>query len=153
MGSEMCIRDRFSALTIPSHAARYVAPIALALIWQRRQISQWFVGNIELILRVAIGMTFIGHGVKCLLHSGKMVTLIQAFSSSLGMEVAVSSIHGLLDVIGIVDILVASWIIISPSVFHALYMAFWAFVAANSRLFIDGLSSFDEVIILSLIHI
>lgn len=136
------------------HAARYGAPLALLLLdfWPptlkshlgRTALCMW-------ILRLAAAATFAGHGIVALLHGmegGHFVDLLTAFCEKvLGRQISEGDARWALAVIGGIDLGLAVNVVVSRSKPVVLYMAFWGFATASTRIVLMGLEAWPEVLI------
>ncbi len=111
-------------------ATRILAPIALlALVPPRIRVERatW-------ILRVAAALTFACHGYEALRFEPAFFDYIVIASRRFtGSEFEPDTIYALLVAIGVVDIVVAAWILWKPTRSIALYMAVWGLITALSR--------------------
>ena len=85
------------------------------------------VKTIELVLRIAVFMTFLGHGIVAIIGSPIWVVYIQTIGFS--FEYATS----LLPLIGILDLIVAVSILLKPNKYVVLWAVVWAFSTALIR--------------------
>jgi len=130
--------ERFTQLSVASHAVRYAAPIALMWIgpWSKRKpISLKAINRIDWMLRIAAALTFAAHGWKAYkLYPTYVDYILAAGWNLLGVDLAQSSAEHLLRWIGVLDIIVAVLIVVTRWQVVALWMAFWGFVTAGSRI-------------------
>jgi len=82
---------------------------------------------IELITRIAISLTFIGHGIYAIGVNPKWVILITTFGFSVEKAIMI------MPYIGVLDLIVATLILVKPSKVLLFWMVFWAFITALSR--------------------
>lgn len=82
---------------------------------------------VEWVLRIGTFGTFLGHGLLAL--SGKVTWL--SYLVFLGLTTDQASV--LLPLIGSVDCVVASWILLKPNKWVVLWAVFWAFSTAAIR--------------------
>ena len=141
--------DQFSGLTIASRAARYLAPITLLMLLDWRANKNVNLGGTLNIMRIAIALTFFGHGVQVLFHSQKFIDLIQGSEMNIlgGPLLGANQTLLLLDTIAIVDIVAAVLLLATRWSLIPLYMAGWTFLTATSRVFANGLTSWDDTAI------
>ena len=83
--------------------------------------------SIQYLLRVAVFLTFLGHGLVAV--SGNIKWLIYLEKAGFSIEQA----KQLIPIIGIIDILVAFTILIRPVKYVVLWAVIWAFSAALIR--------------------
>lgn len=82
---------------------------------------------IELIARIAISFTFIGHGIYAIGVNPKWIKLITTFGFSVEKAILI------MPYIGVLDLIVALLILVKPSKALLFWMIFWAFITALSR--------------------
>jgi len=101
------------------------------------------------MLRIAIALTFFGHGVKVLFHSSSFLHLISASELNvLGTTVLNPQATLLmLDFIAIVDLIAALLIVSTRWPLIPIYMGLWTFVTASSRVLANGPASWDDIVI------
>lgn len=135
-------------LTLPSHAARYLAPVGLLMLMKANKRNQ-DPSMIFNMLRISIALTFFGHGVKGLFHSSNFLHLMQGTEMTLFGAAILSPEMNLfiLDAIGVVDLLAAVLILTSRWHIVAIYMALWTFAAAWTRVTANGIASWDDIVI------
>ncbi|MFW6057734.1 MAG: hypothetical protein ACOC9W_02650 [Persicimonas sp.] len=132
----------FSDWSLAAHAVRYAAPIALAMLHapssdqptgRRNELVQW-------LLRVAVALTFLVHGLEALSQHPRFVDfLLVGWEKFFGLRLAESSARSLLIAIGIFDVLVAAGALLSRKWRWILaWMAFWGAVTAASRIVYGG---------------
>lgn len=82
---------------------------------------------VDLILRIGVFGTFIGHGILALrVNPGWVHFLTTAGFSAEQAQV-------IMPVIGSLDIILAIWVLIKPNKYVLLWMVFWAFLTALMR--------------------
>lgn len=139
----------FFGLTPLSRASRYLLPVALLMLieWDKYKAGQ--PNAILTVMRLAIAMTFFGHGVKVLFHHDSFLKLINGFEQNIvGFDLfnpAVTSF--MLETIGVIDLVAAILILTTRWKFIALYMAGWTFLTATSRVFANGFVAWDDIVI------
>ena len=135
-------------LLVPfTHAVRYLAPLALALLIARRgdphaeSMALW-------ILRVAAAATFLGHGARALLlHANYVDLILMAGRRMLGVEIAEDAAGSLLQLIGAVDVVLAVSILGARWRAVPAYMAIWGAVTVASRMVHSGLEAWTETVL------
>lgn len=132
-------------LTPAAHAARYLAPLALlALSVQtaRPGVAEW-------LLRAGAGLTFVFHGIEALLSKAEFIDYIIAAGDKLiSMDIAEESARSALFAIGVLDVLVGLAILVPKRLrVVALWMAFWGFLTAFSRIVYMGWGNWPELLI------
>ena len=114
-----------------SHGARIGLPLVLYLFYKGEQV--WSIEK-RFIIRLAISMTFIGHGIEALKEHPKFIDfLIESSSLFLGYELTEGSAIQLLALIGAADIVLAVSGLIKPKVWIFTWMAAWGFITAVCR--------------------
>ncbi len=143
---------RFWYIIPAAQAVRYLLPMALAFaalrpIWARLRGTEApsQLGPTSLwILRIGIALTFLAHGFEAIAKNPNFEDYIN-LTAQLWLDwnppqrlVRVSLIS-----IGVIDVVVAVWILLQPNRWVALWMAFWGAITALSRMtsygFDDGL--------------
>ena len=130
-----------------AHAARYLAPLALAAFCAKadargRKLGEW-------LLRVGVGATFIAHGIEALLSRAQFLDyLIGASWKLLRFDLPESGAHGILLTIGVIDVLVGAAVMI-PKRWRALalWLAFWGLLTAFARIVYLGWANWPETLI------
>lgn len=132
-----------SAWTLPAHAARIAAPLALAAIepWPGRFAgSRVRLEGTVWLLRVAAACTFAVHGYEALRLNPQFIDyLIAAADRCLGWKLPESQAVLALNIIGVVDVLAAAGLLVARLRWLAAYMAFWGTVTALARVVYAGL--------------
>ena len=85
--------------------------------------------KLELVLRIAVFGTFLGHGVLALQGTTTFIELLQSM-----VPVDKATAISLLITIGIVDLFVAFSTLIRPIRFVLVYATIWAFMTSVSRI-------------------
>lgn len=139
----------FAYLAPASKAARYLGPIALALLWGAmtlpRPLPPWRREAALWLLRIAAAATFIGHGIEALAHHPNFIALIvDSGRNVLAMDVPPAYAEAALYAIGIVDLAVAVALLTRRWRIIALWAAIWATLAAASRMTAMGPEAWDE---------
>lgn len=141
----------FSELTFGAQALRYLTPVSVLVLaaWpftkilsdtKRAIVTSW-------ILRIGIAVVFITHGVECLLKSPQFIDLIIGSGNNLlGIRASEATALQIMQVIGIVDILVAIVILINPNKPILLWALFWCLITALSRMTALGIGAYTEVL-------
>ncbi len=144
----------FMELTLPAHAVRIAAPLALAVTPNpagERPFDGEFPPVAIRLLMVAVGLTFAAHGFEALAAHPRFVDYLVVFTQEgLGLEVAQSQLELALVVIGIIDLAVAlpALLLRRWSGVYA-YMAIWGTIAAASRVVHGGMNGLPEMLIRS----
>lgn len=136
-----------------AHAARYMTPLALLLLAAAARGSgagRWKAAGGEWILRIALGIVFAVHGLECIEGNPNFIDLILSSGRNLaGIRIAESAAVGLLEWIGIVDLVVATALLLRPHPAVLGWAAFWGAVTALSRVTANGWSAYPDVLVRS----
>ena len=81
----------------------------------------------DLILRIGVFGTFLGHGIFAIqVHPSWIPLLVTAgFTVEQAMMI--------MPVIGVLDVILAIWVLVKPNKYILLWMVFWAFLTALMR--------------------
>jgi hypothetical protein len=113
---------------LAAQAARVAAPLGLVLVGSRREIT-------ITVLRVAIVVTFVAHGIEAWTHYFKFIDdNIIAAQRLVGWQMSQATSETLLTAIGCVDFLVAALVATTRWPAAIYYMVLWGFVTAASRI-------------------
>lgn len=85
--------------------------------------------KLELVLRIGVFGTFLGHGIFALEGKQRFVEMVQSM-----IPVDATMATSLLFAIGIIDILVAFSVLLKPQKFVLVYASIWAFMTALARI-------------------
>ncbi|MFP6900334.1 MAG: hypothetical protein VCA36_05290 [Opitutales bacterium] len=144
------IGNPFNATDPYGHAARYVAPFALLVLWSGRG------GNLrtEWILRLAVAGTFVGHGLCSWWMNPEFLDLIiGTMDAILGEDWEAAGerqviAEEVLTWIAVQDFVFAGLLVLPKRLrWVALWMAIWGFVAALSRLTAFGWERWHELFV------
>jgi hypothetical protein len=114
-----------------SNGARIGLPLALYLFYKGEQ--SWTFEK-RFIIRVAIAMTFLGHGIEALMEHPKFIDfLIESSAIFFGYDLTEGSAIQMLALIGAADIVFAISGLIKPRVWIFTWMAAWGMVTAICR--------------------
>lgn len=95
---------------------------------EARSAGRLFSDKIEWVLRIGVFGVFLGHGVFALEGKEKFVQMTQSM-----VPVDAATATTLLFAIGIIDIIVAFWMLIKPNRPVLAYATVWAFLTAVAR--------------------
>ncbi len=141
---------RYSELTVWAQTLRWITPLALAVLvawplsvwWEealRARLASW-------VLRVGVATVFVVHGLECLWGYGAFADLIMASARGvLDIRIREAQALQIMQVIGVVDLLVAAAILIRPWRPVLLWAAFWGGITAVSRMTALGFGAWIEV--------
>ncbi|WDQ16660.1 hypothetical protein [Rhodopirellula sp. P2] len=141
----------FAELSLPEHAVRYVAPLALAVgggVSVASCVSPARIRLAVMMLTVAASFTFAAHGYKayaCYAPFIDLILLSEMQWTDIGFTQ--STVEKMLVLIGVVDILVAAVLLIMRSRVAAFYMVVWGLVTAASRMTALGIEAWPETLI------
>jgi len=125
-----------------AQAVRWLAPVALILLVAGRARSAMWV------LLIASCATFIGHGIKDVLHYKDYLEIIDnTFTNYTDIKWPEEKTRAVLRAIGIADIICASLLLLTRWRWLALPMAVWGGVAAVSRVTANGAGDWPEVLL------
>lgn len=142
--------ERFAQWTLGAQAARILAPIGLLMLLARPgrdTLSPSRVSDALGLLRFAVAATFVVHGLEALYRDNAFVFLIiESNKNLLGNRITIEQADTDLPLrlIGSVDILVALLLVITRLRIGALYMAFWGFITAASRMTATGFGPYAD---------
>ncbi|MEO9590281.1 hypothetical protein [Rhodopirellula bahusiensis] len=140
----------FAELSLPEHAVRIVAPLALAVcgVGAAPSSSAGRTRFAVMMLTVAASFTFAAHGYKayaCYAPFTDLILLSDMQWTDIGITQATA--EKVLVVIGVVDILVAVALLVFRSNAAAFYMVVWGLVTAASRMTALGIDAWPESLI------
>ncbi len=126
-------------IALAARGARYCLPLGLILIWpllpHRTQPGPKRMRTGMFLLRLGVATTFVGHGLKAIAHDSAMIGLIVHTAENFKLEgISEDMARQALTIIGGLDLMVASLLMITRWRWIAGWMAFWTFIAACSRL-------------------
>lgn len=130
----------FEAVAVPAHATRWIAPLALGMLWtvQRRppEAKHGFrLSVIEWLMRLAAAGTFAAHGMEAIWqHPVFKDYLIVAAERLLGATLPEVSTTPMLYVIGGIDLLLALLVLVTRWRWVVAYMAAWGAITAGARI-------------------
>ncbi|MBG31193.1 MAG: hypothetical protein CMI31_14525 [Opitutae bacterium] len=140
----------FHATDPYGHAVRYLAPVALLLLWSGKGIDL----RIEWALRFAVAGTFIGHGLCCWwLKPAFLDLILGSLDTFFGIDWESAAereffAKAFLPWIAVQDFILAGLILLPKRLrWVALWMAFWGFVTALSRLTAFGWERWPDLFI------
>ena len=132
-----------------SHAVRIGSLLALALLAGRRDPERPPLGVAAgWVLLLGTSLTFVGHGIEALRHSGPFVDLmIGTVRRWTDLRLTQATAEDLLTVIGLQDLLLAGLLLLRRWRWIAGWMAFWGIVTALSRVTAMGMDSWYETVL------
>ncbi len=142
------LEPRWPGLVPAEATVRWLAPFGLFL-WLRptrwTRAARTMPRLAEGLLRVAAAATFVGHGLKALWLKGEFLDfLFVASHRLLGTDLSQATAERLLHAIGIVDLAVASLILVRRWPAVAAWMTLWGTVTALARIVSGGLPNWSE---------
>jgi len=146
--SFMKFKGEFYGLVLPARASRFLLPMVSAVLFSTTD-KKLSLNKVQNILMVLISLTFIGHGLKCLMHyQGFAAYLDSFFNGLIGLKLNEQQFHIILDIIGLVDLMAAACALLNIKRTWMLgYMFSWATIAAFSRVIHYGWIGYDQIII------
>ena len=137
--------DPFYQWALFSQSLRYLAPLALGVLLFRRR--PWN-GLLAMgILRVGLAIVFIAHGLMAFYqHPGFIDLLIGSTRNLTGWRLTESAAVRLLQVIGVVDVIVAVMVLVGRWRGLLLWLCLWSLITALSRMTSYGLMSYPELL-------
>ena len=128
----MVLHSSFACeLALLTHGARIGLPLVLFLYYRGEQ--NWTIDK-RFLIRFTVGLTFVGHGIECLMEHPKFTDfLIEGFGMGFGMELTEETAIQILILIGAVDIVLGITGLIKPRVWIYSWMAFWGLLTAAAR--------------------
>lgn len=142
----------FSEWSPLARAPTYIVPLSLACLAgsraqtirareRRRQAAMW-------ALRLAASAVFLAHGLEALKLHPRFIDLILTSGYNLfGVRMSETAASALLRIIGVVDIAVAVAVVIRPWRVLLGWMAFWAGLAAVSRMTSFGWGAYPDLLV------
>ena len=129
-----------------SHAVRIGALLALALLSGQPDLERRpSAGLAGWVLLLGTSLTFVGHGIEALQHSGPFVDLIiGTVKRWTGHRLSQASAEQLLTVIGLQDFILAALLLLRRWRWIAGWMAIWGLATALSRVTSMGLDSWHH---------
>ena len=133
-------------------AARFMLPVIIALlVWRQWRNSPGetilTASAAEFLLRLAAAVTFFAHGLKAWFGNPEYVNFILASSDNLlGWTPNETGATRMLMFIGVLDIIVAGWLLLQRSTAIAWYMFAWGLITAASRMTSYGWEFYPETI-------
>jgi hypothetical protein len=129
-----------------SHAVRIGALLALALLSGQPELERRSSAVLAgWVLLLGTSLTFVGHGIEALQHSGPFVDLmIGTVKRWTGQRLSQASAEQLLTVIGLQDFLLAALLLLRRWRWIAGWMAIWGLATALSRVTSMGVDSWHQ---------
>ena len=130
-------------------ALRYSSPLVVLCLYQdSAQLRRWG----EWLMRIAIVLTFAGHGIKAYYADPQFIDFILATCRRLGLDLGEDAAVWLLRVIGTVDLFFATHLLLrkwSKNLKILYGIAAWGAITAFSRITYGGTGNWHEVLIRS----
>ena len=120
----------FAELAIPAHATRFGLLIALAILFGQHPKNNQFV---HWLIRISCGLTFAIHGWEALHLNPAFQDLLYFTAGHVNIDLPEWGCHGLLRIIGIMDILLAISVVSVSNLRIFIWMACWGLITAASR--------------------
>ena len=131
----------FSELAIPAHATRFGLLFALAILFWQHPKNDRFV---HWLIRISCGLTFAIHGWEALHLNPNFQDLLYFTAGHVNIDLTEWGCHGLLRIIGIMDILLAISVVSVSNRRVLIWMACWGLITAASRPIALGLDAWPE---------
>ena len=136
-------------LSLPAAMGRIALPLTLAWFAKGRLAigaTKDFSLGLRWFMRLAVAFVFFIHGVIALMHHPEFVDyIIGSARVRFGISIRESVANIMLTVIGVLDILAAVLLLIRPWRWILIYMAFWGFITALSRVTHGSMAQWYEV--------
>ena len=120
----------FAELAIPAHATRFGLLFALAILFWHHPKNDRF---IHWLIRISCGLTFAIHGWEALHLNPAFQDLLYFTARHVNIDLHEWGCHGLLRIIGIMDILLAFSVVSVSNQRVLIWMACWGLITAASR--------------------
>ena len=142
--------ELFSDFTLGALAVRYLGPLGLLLMLPRAAevaVDYRRMDNAIMLLRIALALTFVIHGIEALFRVPNFVDLIIGSGQLIGLSISQGFAEAILPIIGIIDIVVAVLILCTRRLSVAGYMVCWGLITAFSRITSGGWAEYAEVLV------
>jgi hypothetical protein len=142
----------FSEWALTAQAPRYLTPLAVIFLLhgfrRSERAARWGRLAGAGILKFSLALVFAVHGLEALRAHPEFVDLIISTTSRLpGMRVSERTATQALQVIGVVDLVVATAILARPHPAVLWWAAFWGTATALSRMTAYGFGAYPEVLV------
>ena len=131
----------FAELAIPAHATRFGLLFALGILFWQHPKNDRFV---HWLIRISCGLTFAIHGWEAFHLNPAFQDLLYFTAGHVNIDLAEWGCHGLLRIIGIMDILLAISVFSVSNRRVLIWMACWGLITAASRPIALGLDAWPE---------
>ena len=131
----------FAELAIPAHATRFGLLFALGILFWQHPKNDRFV---HWLIRISCGLTFAIHGWEAFHLNPDFQDLLYFTAGHVNIDLAEWGCHGLLRIIGIMDILLAISVVSVSNRRVLIWMACWGLITAASRPIALGLDAWPE---------
>lgn len=131
--------------TPAAHALRYGTPLALVLlvVLKERVVEI----HVALLLRVAVAVVFLTHGIEALVHHARYIDLIIGSGENLlEWRITEGQAKVALTVIGVLDVVVAVLVLVRPFPALLWWIVAWGLITALSRMTSLGWGAYPEVL-------
>ncbi|MCC5876659.1 MAG: hypothetical protein JJU11_10620 [Candidatus Sumerlaeia bacterium] len=140
--------NHFSEWSMWSSMLRYMAPLSLAVFLLPGKV--WKYITALWMLRIAVAVVFAVHGFQALgRHPGFIDLLIGTSRNLIGYRLTESTAVVMLQVIGVVDVIVAIAVLIGKWRPLLAWLCFWSAITAASRVTALGIMSYPEILLRS----
>ena len=131
----------FAELAVPAHATRWGMFVVFALLLSRNlhtdRIEKW-------VLRIVCALTFATHGWEAFQLNPPFQDLLYTTFGHVGIRLSEAACHGLLRLIGVMDVLLAVGVTVTLFRPLLLWMACWGLITALSRPIAMGFDAWPE---------
>jgi hypothetical protein len=143
--------EAYSDWVFMTHAARYVAPLALMMLLlgaASEEAGRWWTMAGRWALRLALAAVFASHGVEALRANPAFIDLIISTAANvIDTRVTESTARTLLEIVGVIDLVAAGAMLLRLNPVLLGWAAFWAGITAFSRLTANGWGAYPDVLI------
>ena len=131
----------FAELAIPAHATRFGLLFALAILFWQHPKNDRFV---HWLIRISCGLTFAIHGWEALHLNPAFQDLLYFTAGHVNIDLPEWGCHGLLRIIGVMDITLAISVVSVSNRRVFIWMACWGLITAASRPIALGFHAWPE---------
>lgn len=129
-------------------ALRIAAPLALVLLLIKRLPERLRLHGADWFLRLGIATVFVIHGLEAYWLTPGFIDMILGTGNGIfNLDLSEAEAGYLLNIIALVDWLVAALVIIHPSLPLVSWLSFWGLVTALARPLSLGIMSYPEVLV------
>jgi len=137
----------FSELAVFAHTTRWLCPVAVWLMLRQPASAKSPQRLVIWLLIAATSSTFAAHGIEALNQHPDFTSLILGAADRIGITPSSSTVHHLLEAIGIMDLSLAAALIFFRNKKLLLWMAFWGGTAALARPLAHGIDFWSQALL------